>query len=90
MHVAPPQFAAHVQTPGLEHQPPLKHPDGQTAEGEYGRSNNKLKVVRQNSRVAHREPVHVDGHVHVFPALHVPPLEHTGEQTARKRQQMFK
>ena len=32
VHVEPPQFAAHVQTPGLEHQPPLKHPDGQTAE----------------------------------------------------------
>ena len=32
VHVKPPQFAAHVQTPGLEHQPPLKHPDGQTAE----------------------------------------------------------
>ena len=36
-------------------------------------------------RVVHREAVHVDGHAHRFPALHVPPFEHIGEQTAKRQ-----
>ena len=37
-----------------------------------------------NLRVAHREPAHPDAHVHVLPALQVPPFEQTGVQTAKK------
>ena len=38
-----------------------------------------------NLRVAHREPAHPDAHVHVLPALQVPPFEQTGVQTAKKQ-----
>ena len=33
-------------------------------------------------RVAHRVPVHEAVHVHVLPALHVPPFTHGDTQTA--------
>lgn len=51
----------------------------------YSGSRLNSVIVQQNLRVVHREPVHVDGHVHVFPVLHVPPFEQTGEQTAKAK-----
>ena len=44
-------------------------------------------MVNQNKhvRIVHIVPLYVAGHVHVFGALHVPPFEHVGEQTALRR-----
>ena len=42
-----------------------------------------VHLMNYSRSSVHREPVRVDGHVHVFPALHVPPFEHTGLQTAK-------
>ena len=68
VHVEPPQNAAHVQTPGLEHVPPLAHVGEQTAKEEDSKFEyESCYHLKKNLRVAHREPVRVDGHVHVLP-----------------------
>ena len=68
VHVVPCQYVVQVHTPGLEHQPPLAHAGEQTAKEEDSKFEYEYwYLLKKNLRVAHREPVRVDGHVHVLP-----------------------
>lgn len=71
VHVAPVHQPEQVHTPGLEHHPPLKHPDGQTA----------IFIIRcesflleKNLRVVQVAPLHDAVQVQVFGAVHAPPF----------------
>ena len=82
MHVDPPHHAAHVQVLGPEHQPPLKHPDGQVAK----QSRYHIICLFPDLfalRVVHVDPVQNPEHVQTPGLEHTPLLKHPDGQIAK-------
>ena len=85
VHVDPVQNPEHVQVLGPEHQPPLKHPDGQVAKQRLYHTK-CLFVDVENLRVVHVDPVQNPEHVQTPGLEHQPPLKHPDGQTAENKE----
>ncbi len=84
---------AHEQFPGAEHVPPFEQTGTHTAKRNTNMNNihsitgefliRALSSTNRYVRIVQSDPVYPDAHKQVPGPEHVPPFEHTGEQTAK-------